>query len=91
MTLRTLHALYAENDGGHYFDPDTLRFFGTRQAKAVQFDSDRWLYTEHQTNAPTPLIAWRASLFNADGTGPTATACGYDRSDAIRHLKEALS
>lgn len=84
MTLRTLHALYAENDGGHYFDPATLEWFGSTEARARRLPTGHWLYSEFQSEAPLMEVAWRSSIFTPEGRGPVAGASAGTREESDR-------
>ena len=82
MSVTQLRTLYAENDGGHYFDADTLKFFGSTNTRAERI-GDRWMYSEQQTEAPCEELSWRAATFTSDGYGPLESAAGRSRLEAI--------
>lgn len=83
MTLRELQdRYYRSNPDGHYFDRQTLRFFGSTQRKA-EARTGEIVYSEKQTKAPEGVAPWRAVLFSLDGTPTDSTGTGWTRREAI--------
>lgn len=86
-TLKQLEAAYRRaNPDGHYFDPDTLAWFGSQERQATRRDNGAFLYSENQTAAPSVMNSWRAVLFTADGVETLASATGPTRRQAIKNL-----
>lgn len=69
-TLSTSWDVRADYTAGHYFDPNTLEFFGSKQFETVA----PGISVEHQTNAPKGMKwrvqAWRQPTIDGEGNQP---------------------
>lgn len=84
MRVSELEQRYREsNPEGHYFDRDTLAWFGSVERRAVGIGSGYVIYSERQSRAPEGVPPWRAVLFTADGVLVGSSANGWTRSEAI--------
>jgi hypothetical protein len=86
MNVSELERFYLKsNPEGHYFDKDTLAFFGSRY-RQVMTAKEGYIYSEKQTNAPEGVGPWAAMFFDLDGN-PHPTSWGATRAEAIKGLE----
>lgn len=90
MNVQALETLYYKNDPeGHFFDRDTLAFFGSRYRRVVT-TKNGYVYTEKQTHAPIGIPQWTATLFDQFGNESIGSARGNTRKGAVANLEAAL-
>jgi hypothetical protein len=86
MGVRELEAAYYEcYPQGHYFDPGTMGFFGSRDREARRVGGASWIYTERQENSGR----WLAALFDLDpGSAPAGGAPVFFETGISKHEAE---
>lgn len=82
-TLRSLIAAYEPGEGRHYFDPATLRWFGSRNTHV--YGRGGCCTVECQTKAPAGVDRYKVTVWlMRDGRPQPAGGC---RHDTLAHAR----
>lgn len=87
-TLSQLREAYEPGEGRHWFDPDTLAWFGSRDLDVIM----PGFTIERQTKAPEGLGKWKVTVWeNVEGRPHPVGGCRHDTERQARACAWATS